>query len=86
MNQSMCFLSKQKSAGSNWFILVNHQKKVLSIVYLASRNENRNYHRSVWRAATSLNKAFSIYKNLVLSKELIKFELYHHESFALTKG
>ena len=38
----MCFVSKQKSAGSNWFISVNHQKKVLSIVCLASRDKNGN--------------------------------------------
>ena len=53
-------------------------KKVLSIVCLASRNKNGNLQQCIKIEPTNLNKVFSIYKNLVLSNELIiKVELHY---------
>ena len=53
-------------------------KKVLSIVCLASRNKNGNLQQCMKIKPTNLNKPFSIYKNLVLSNELIiKVELHY---------
>ena len=50
--RSMCFLSKQKSAGNNWFTSVNHAKKFFPLSALPQEMKMPTFNSKIFKVPT----------------------------------